>query len=73
MRIIIHAQFRIRNRDFAHGVDRGGPRSLAREFTMQSQRFGNLFADGEHGIKRSHRILKDHRHIVAAHVAHPGV
>ena len=40
---------------------------------MQAQRFGNLFADGENGIERRHRILKDHGDVVAAHLAHLGV
>src|SRR5712664_146374 len=37
---------------------------------MQPERFGDLFTDGVDGIKRSHRILKDHRDVVAANGAH---
>src|ERR1700730_18407318 len=37
---------------------------------MQPERFGNLLADGVNGIKRSHRVLKDHRDVVAANGAH---
>src|SRR5712671_1457241 len=73
MRIIIHAQFRIGYRNFAHRLDGGGPRVLARESTMQPKRLGDLLAHGENRVERSHWILKDHRHVVAAHTAHLGV
>src|SRR5882724_6136047 len=73
MRIIIRAQLRIRYRDFAHRGRGGGPRILAREFTMQPKCLGDLLADGENRVERSHWILKDHRHVVAAHTAHLGV
>src|SRR3954466_1488612 len=40
---------------------------------MQSQRFRNLLSDGEDWIQRSHRVLKDHRYVVAAGRAHLGI
>src|SRR6185369_10584537 len=40
---------------------------------METQCFGNLFADGKDRIERGHWILKDHGDIVAAHLAHFGV
>ncbi len=40
---------------------------------MQAQSFGNLLADRKDGIERSHWVLKDHRDVVAAHVAHRGI
>ena len=33
---------------------------------MQPRDFGELLADGEEGIERRHRVLKDHRDAVAA-------
>src|SRR5215207_10121417 len=37
---------------------------------MQDQRLGNLLADGHHRIERRHRLLEDHRDLVAAHAPH---
>ena len=34
------------------------------------QRFGDLLADRHHRVERRHRLLEDHRDLVAAHVAH---
>ncbi|BDE05869.1 hypothetical protein WPS_11450 [Vulcanimicrobium alpinum] len=39
---------------------------------MQARRFRDLFPDGEHGVERRHRILKDHRDVAAADLAHLG-
>jgi hypothetical protein len=36
------------------------------------QRFGDLVADRHHRIQREHRLLEDHRHAAAPHVAHLG-
>jgi hypothetical protein len=37
---------------------------------MQTKCFGNLFADSEHRVERSHRILKDHRDVITANLSH---
>src|SRR5215831_7905834 len=37
---------------------------------MKLHRLADLSADGEHRIKRRHRLLEDHRDVVAAHRAH---
>ena len=37
---------------------------------MQLNRLADLRADGEHRIERRHRLLEDHRDVVAAHRAH---
>ncbi len=37
---------------------------------MQPQRLADLVADRQHRIERGHRLLKDHRNIVAADIAH---
>ena len=42
----------------------------AAEPLMQGQRLGDLAADREHRVERRHRLLEDHRDVVAADVAH---
>ena len=37
---------------------------------MESEGLGNLFTNSEDRIERSHRILEDHRDVVAANLAH---
>ena len=41
-----------------------------REILVQPQRFGDLVADRQHRVERGHRLLKDHRNVVAADIAH---
>ena len=36
---------------------------------MHKDRFGDLRANGLHGVERGHRLLKNHPHRVAAHLA----
>src|SRR6185312_14277389 len=40
---------------------------------MEAERFGDLLADGVDRIQRRHWILKDHRDVVAANLAHLSV
>ena len=40
---------------------------------MHPDRLGDLVADREQRVERSHRVLQDHRDPLAAHVAHLGV
>ena len=70
MRIIVNPALRIRYGDLAHCVDSSEACFPSRHFAMQTQGFGNLFTHLENGIKRRHRILKDHRDIIAADLAH---
>src|SRR6266540_3307186 len=72
MRIVFDASARIRYRHLAHCLDGGFSRLLARELSMQTQSFGNLLSNGEHGIERSHRILKDHGDVVADNLSGRG-
>ena len=37
---------------------------------VQTNRLGNLHANSQHRIERRHRVLKDHRHRLAADLAH---
>ena len=56
--------------DQAQHLDRLGQRGGAAEPLMQDQRFGDLMADGQHRVERGHRLLEDHRDLVAADLAH---
>jgi hypothetical protein len=49
--------------EHAQGL-RAGCRAI--EPLVQAQRFGDLLADGEERIQARHRLLEDHRHLVAA-------
>src|SRR3712207_6542460 len=46
-------------------LDGALPRLFSRELQVEAQSFGKLETYGETGIKTGHRLLKDHRHIVA--------
>ena len=56
--------------DEAQHVDRLGERRGAAEPLMQGQGLGDLPADRQHRVERGHRLLKDHRDLVAADLAH---
>ena len=51
-------------RDLQRGAPVGG--------TVDRERFDHLRADGLHRVERCHRLLKDHRDVVAAHGAPAG-
>ena len=57
----------------AQHVDGFGERRTPRQPLMQGQGLGDLTADRQHRIERGHRLLKDHRDLVAAHPAHLGL
>jgi hypothetical protein len=88
MRIIASAAVRIRNRNRTKGFDRvppgftlGNARRLAAGLLfagaaggggMRAHCLGYLVADAHHGIKRRHRLLKDHADAGSANAAHRG-
>src|SRR3546814_6951250 len=45
--------------------DGAAPVLLARAAEVRLQRLGDLEAHGEAGVQRGHRLLKDHRHVLA--------
>ena len=70
MRIFVKALLR---RGDAHLVQhRNGAfnRFGASDVAVPQQCFNNLLANGEHWVERRHRLLKNHRHSVAAQVLH---
>jgi hypothetical protein len=45
-------------------------RLVRRHRFMKLNRLDDLFADAMHGVERGHRLLENHRDIVAANLAH---
>ena len=70
MRIGMRATFRLGNMDAAqhlHGlVQRVAPRQPA----MQCNRFADLAAHRHQRVERGHRLLEDHRNVIAADLLH---
>ena len=70
MRIVAEPFFRLGDLDQTQHLHRALVRFLAGGFLVQAHRFGNLVADGEDRIERRHRLLEDHRDVVAPDRAH---
>ena len=63
------AQVRVRDADLVQQLDRPGAGRTPPETEVQAQRFADLVADGQHGIQRGHRLLENHRDVLAAYAA----
>ena len=70
MRIGVRAPLRLRDVHAAQHLDRPVHRLAAATALVQRDRLADLPADGEQRIERGHRLLKDHRDVVAADVLH---
>ena len=72
MRIVIKATRRIGNAHRRQRTDNFGLDlfPVAIGLRLRAQDFGNLFANSQHRIERSHGLLKDHGHALPAHAAH---
>ncbi|MNZ76717.1 hypothetical protein D3C78_952340 [compost metagenome] len=70
MRIFIETRCGRGNTDLFEKADRFGPGIRFRHGLMAQQGLGNLVADGEERIETGHRLLKDHRNLVAPHLPH---
>src|SRR5580765_6589571 len=66
--IVVDARLRIRNADLLQKVDCARARLFLVGPLVHSNRLADLRPDGVHRVQRGHRILKDHRHLVAANV-----
>ena len=55
--------------DFGQQLDDPRLARLAGEAEMGLQRLADLEADGEAGVQRRHRLLEDHRHVLAGEAA----
>ena len=72
VRIVVEAPFGRWDVHAAQHLDRSFLCSRARQRAMAQYAFGDLFADSERGVERSHRLLEDHRQSVTAKLAHLG-
>ncbi len=73
MRIALGALRGIRNADEVEQLHRPAPRGGGVRGLMGAHRLGNLPPDAMHRVQRRHRLLKDHRHLAAAHAAHRAI
>ena len=70
MRIFAHAPCRLRNADQCQHLDGTRLGGLLVEPLMHPQGLADLTADRQHRIEARHRLLKDHRNVVAADGTH---
>ena len=71
MRVVIHPCRRIRDPHRLEKFDSPYTRRRAVEPAMKLQHLGDLPPDGEKRVQRGHRLLEDHRDLVAADLPHP--
>ena len=67
VRIFPRALLRLGNAHQAQHLDGLVAGLLPAESLVQQQHLGDLAADGQHRIERGHRLLEDHRDVLAAH------
>ena len=70
MRILVEPAHRVGDADQLHQFDGARRRFLVGHAEMDLQRFLDLQADREDRIQRGHRLLKDHRDVATANLAH---
>ena len=70
VRIGVHAALRLGDVDAAQHLDRPVHRLAARHALVQRDRLADLAADRQQRVERGHRLLEDHRDLVAADVLH---
>ena len=68
MRKAVHAPRGIGDANALHQGDGFFACGAVRQVLVQHQRLGNLRADAVHGVERGHRLLKNHRQLIAAQV-----
>ena len=72
VRIVVEAPLGRRYVHPTQHLDRSLPRGRARQRPVAQYAFGDLFANGERRIERSHRLLEDHRQTITSKLAHLG-
>ena len=70
VRVVVDAPLRRRDADQREHLDRALDRRLAAQALVQAQRLGDLLADRVDRVERGHRLLEDHRDLLAADAAH---
>ena len=71
MRIVVDARGRLRDADAVEQLDGVLPRLLLAHVVVNPVGLDDLVADRVERVHRRQRILEDHRHLLAAQVAHP--
>ena len=71
MRIVVHAPRRIRDADLSEVMECYGGRLCARDVVVQQYRFPELSTNRLNRVERRHRVLKNHRHLVATNLSQP--
>ena len=70
MRIVLGAPRRLRDAHELEHLDRSCRRLIRSDALVGAHRLGDLVADGVHRVQRGHRLLEDHRDLVAADALH---
>jgi hypothetical protein len=69
VRIVVDPRLRLRDPDCLQELERAGLRDPHGHVTVQLDGLDQLLPDRVHGVQRRHRVLEDHRHLVAADLA----
>src|SRR4029078_10384228 len=70
VRVLFGSLVRRGNAGEREGLDGEVPRLPPAEPGVDARHLRHLIADGEDGIERRHRLLKNHRYAIAADAAH---
>jgi hypothetical protein len=70
VRVVVDPLRGPRHPDQAKHLERARPRLRGRRLAVQPHRFADLLADGHRRVQRGHRILVDHRDLVAPDILH---
>ena len=73
MRILVNAFRRRGDANLLQHIDAVCSSFRARHVAMQFEHLSHLTLDGQIRIEAGHRILKDHRDVVAANFPHLGI
>ena len=70
VRVVPHPLLGGGDPDEPHHLERAGLRLLVADVLVEPHRLGDLLADREDRVQRGHRLLEDHRDVVAADLRH---
>ena len=70
VRVVAHPLLGGRDPDEPHHLERARLRLLVADVLVEPDRLGDLLADREDRVERGHRLLEDHRDVVAADLRH---
>ena len=70
---VLEPRFRLGDADHAQELDRCGACLRLRDAPVGANRLNHLLLDGEHRVQAGHRVLEDHRDVLAPQIAHRGL